>query len=150
MAKPHVHALSSAKRWGGSVADYIAVHEFLDSSKIAMADNRHRAATHNTWFLQYVLPRVFGHTITNSDGKEVSVADIGELHVLEDFGLRFIPSLQDYLQSMPLQPWMNNGRGEGPESVTATVAATAGFPHTPQHVVESDLSPPEATDERLS
>jgi hypothetical protein len=131
MAKPHVHAMSSVKRWGGCVADYIATHEFLDSSKIAMADNRHRAATHNTWFLQYVLPRVFGHTITNSDGKEVSVADIGELHVLEDFGLQFIPSLQDYLQLMPLQPWMNNGRGDGPESVSGSVSPRSGLPPHP-------------------
>jgi hypothetical protein len=98
------------------VSDYIDLHLFLDSSKQVIADNRHRAVTHTSWFIAAVLPRVFGNTITNSDGKVVSVADIGELHVMEDFGMRFIPTLQDYIHAIPMEPWMNNGRGEAPPS----------------------------------
>jgi hypothetical protein len=30
MAHPYHHALSSVKKWGGSVEDYLALHEFLD------------------------------------------------------------------------------------------------------------------------
>lgn len=86
----------------------------MDSSKAAMADNRHRALTHNAWFIGYVLERIFGTTITNSDGKKISVRDIGEQHVLEDFGGKFIPSAQDYLSEIEFQDWMQNGRGTPP------------------------------------
>ena len=30
---PYYHALSSVKKWGGDVADYIKIHEFFDASK---------------------------------------------------------------------------------------------------------------------
>jgi len=46
-------------------------------------------------------------TIVNSAGREVSVREIGEIHVLEDFGLKFIPTAQDYLENMVMQQWMN-------------------------------------------
>ena len=116
MAKPHVHAASSARKFGGVPADYEAIHEFLDSSKGTIADNRHRALTHTAWFLSQVLPRVFGNTFVNSGGRVVSVRDVGEQHVLEDFGGAFIPSAQDYLALVPLEPWMQNGRGPAPAS----------------------------------
>lgn len=80
----------------------------MDSSKAAFSDNRHRALTHNNWFL-FILERVFGHNIRNSDGKLISVRDIGEQHILEDFGGKYIPTVSDYLEGMEFQPWMNNG-----------------------------------------
>lgn len=116
MSKPHIHAESSAKKFGGKPSDYLAIHSLLDSSKSAMADNRHRAATHTAWFISTILERIFGVTITNSDGREVSVRDVGEQHVLEDFKGRFIPTLQDYLQEVPMRGWMNNGDGLPPSS----------------------------------
>lgn len=121
MAKPFIHAKSSAKRFGGKPEDYEPIHTFLDCSKGAIADNRHRALTHNSWFLANVLERVKFHnsgpetpdcrfpTIINSDGRAVSVRDIGEQHCLEDFGHKFIPSAQDYLQEMEYTTWMQNG-----------------------------------------
>lgn len=115
MAKPIVHARSSAKRFGGEPNDYIEIHDFMDSSKSAFPDNRHRALTHNSWFL-WILERVFGHEIVNSDDRKVSVRDIGEQHVLEDFGGKFIPTVADYLEGMEFQPWMNNGMKGKPSS----------------------------------
>lgn len=116
MAKPIVHAESSARRHGGRAEDYLQIHDFMDSSKGAIPDNRHRALTHNSWFLSNVLERVFGHVITNSDGKEVSVRAIGEQHVLEDYG-GVIPTAQDFLQEMEMTPWMSRGsRGPVPPS----------------------------------
>lgn len=108
--KPHIHAKSSAKKFGGSPKDYLEIHQLLDSSKIAFADNRHRALTHNSWFVNHILPKIFGDTIVNSEGTQVSVADIAERHILEDFGMQFIPSAQDYLESMEMLTWMN-GQG---------------------------------------
>jgi hypothetical protein len=114
MSKPYVHALNSAKRFGGTPENYIDIHNFLDSSKSAIADNRHRALTHTSWFLSTVLERVFGVTITNSNGKKVSVRDVGEQHILEDFGCKFIPTAQDFLQEMEFKDWMQNGHGHPP------------------------------------
>jgi len=116
MSKPYIHALSSARRFGGAPEDYIEIHNLMDSSKGAIADNRHRALTHTSWFLSVILEKVFGVTITNSAGRVVSVRDVGEQHVLEDFGGRFIPTAQDFLESMEFLDWMQNGRGSPPSS----------------------------------
>lgn len=118
MSKPWIHALSSAKRYGGIPEDYIEIHNLMDSSKATIADSRHRALTHNSWFIGVILERVFGVTLTNSDGKQISVRDVGEQHCLEDFGGRFIPSAQDYLQEIEFKEWMLRGKGHVPSSYT--------------------------------
>lgn len=107
--KPWIHAESSAKRFGGVPEDYLEIHNLMDSSKGAVPDNRHRVLTHNSWFLSTILERVFGVTITNSAGRKISVRDIGEQHILEDFRGRFIPTPQDYIEHMEIKDWMNNG-----------------------------------------
>lgn len=114
MSKPYIHALSSAKKHGGSPDDYIDIHNLMDSSKAAFADNRHRALTHNAWFIGYILEKIFGATRTNSAGRVYSVRDIGEEHVLEDFAGKFIPTVQDYFAEMSFQDWMQNGQGTPP------------------------------------
>lgn len=118
MAKPYIHAESSARKWGGKPEDYLAIHNFMDSSKAAFPDNRHRVLTHNSWFIgpDGPLERAFGPTILNSDGRQVSVRDIGEQHVLEDYGNKFIPSPQDFIEAMEFRPWMNNGLNDAPPS----------------------------------
>lgn len=110
MGKPHQHAISSAKKFGGKMEDYIEIHLLLDSSKMAFADNRHRTLTHNSWFVNHILPKVFGDTITNSENKLVSVIDVAEQHILEDFNYHFIPTAQDYLSQMTKSSWMH-GQG---------------------------------------
>ena len=116
MSKPFIHARSSARKFGGVPEDYMEIHVFMDSSKGTISDNRHRALTHNAWFIMNVLPRVFGHTFINSDGREISTRDIGEQHVAEDYGMKFIPTAQDFLQGIPHQPWMQNGKHGFPPS----------------------------------
>ena len=116
MSKPITHAESSARRHGGVADDYIDIHDFMDSSKQALGDNRHRALTHTTWFISNVIERVFGHQIVNSAGRKVSTRQIAEDHVLEDYGGRFIPTVQDFMADMPYAQWMNNGRGGVPPS----------------------------------
>ena len=116
MSKPWIHAVSSAKQFGGNPEDYIEIHNLMDSSKGTMADSRHRALTHNAWFVGTILEKIFGVTLKNSDGMTISVRDIGEQHVLEDFRNRFIPSAQDFLQEMEVKEWMVAGRGEPPPS----------------------------------
>lgn len=106
---PYLHAESSAKRFGGIPEDYLDIHELMDSTKASFPNNGHRVITHNSWFVVNILPKVFGHQRINSDGKKYSVKDVGEYHILEDFRNRFIPSIQDYLEHLDFQPWMNNG-----------------------------------------
>lgn len=101
--KPHVHAKNSARRWGGKPEDYQALHDWFDQTKAALPDMRHRAVLHSSFGI-FMLEQQFGVTITNSDGRKISVRDIGEDHVMEDLG--FIPTLERWLQHLPLETWM--------------------------------------------
>lgn len=109
MANPLIHSKSSVKRWGGKVEDYLPIHELLDSPKVTMNNNTSRMMTHNIWFCYHIIPKIFGYNITNSAGRSVDTVDIAMLHVSEDFRGKFIPTVQDYLKHMEVQPWMNNG-----------------------------------------
>lgn len=116
--KPIFHARSSVKDFGGVISDYIEIHEFLDSSKSALADNRHRCLTHNSWFISTIIPKIFGNSLVNSAGIEVSTREIAERHVLEDFKGKYIPTASDYLEHLEYQDWMQNGNNDSiPTSV---------------------------------
>lgn len=106
---PYIHAESSVKRFGGKPEDYLDIHELMDSSKAAYSTNAHRILTHNSWFVVIILPKIFGHVRINSEGKRYNVKDIGEYHILEDFRMRFIPTVQDYVEDMGCPDWVNNG-----------------------------------------
>jgi hypothetical protein len=105
MAKPYIHAKSSAKKFGGVPEDYLDIHQKMDSSKGQIADARHRMIFHSA-FGCFIIEDIFGVTRTNSEGKEYSVRDVAEQHIKEDLGM--IPSFQDYIQGgdMKIQPWM--------------------------------------------
>jgi hypothetical protein len=141
MAKAIVHAICSGKRYGGTPDMYLSLHETMDSSKEAIADNRHRILSHHMWFVKRVLQRIHGDffVVPTTDegfalaaeieqkkreiaelqermraeklGRVVSVAQIGEDHILEDYGGKFIPLAIDYVESgeMQLADWMQNG-----------------------------------------
>lgn len=57
------------------------------------------------WVLEVMVP-LFGDVIEVGDGKKVPVKDICEQHILEDFGMRFIPTVQDYMVEMDEANWM--------------------------------------------
>ena len=103
MAHAHHHAVSSARRFRGSPSDYLAIHEWIDNSKIAFSDHRHRALRHHS-FGVYACEEHFGKTITNSDGIKVPVRTIAEQHIIEDLG--FVPSVLDWLKSIDKEFWM--------------------------------------------
>jgi len=158
MAKSDKHAESSAKQYGGSSEDYLEIHEMMDSSKSAHADNRHRVIFHSA-FGAYLIQKMFGMDFDkmkqlqhkyqlpdefldelvelfkhnrqngvhwkNSDGKKVHVRDIAEQHILEDFRMRFIPSLSDYTNNMRLRGWMNNGMSDNLDNVKQTPSKKA-------------------------
>ena len=103
MANPYHHALSSVKKWGGTVEDFLPIHQWFDETKSMMPDFRHRAARHHAEGI-FLCERVFGVTLTLSSGKKVPTRWVGEQHVKESLG--HIPSLQDWLRCLRPEPWM--------------------------------------------
>lgn len=101
--KPLHHAAISVKKYGGHVDDYMPIHNFFDTSKSCMADVRHRAILHSSFGI-FLVEKVFGNYITNSDNKRVSVRDIAEDHVIQDMG--DIPSMNKWFTNMPIEDWM--------------------------------------------
>lgn len=101
--KPYIHAKSSAAKFGGIPEDYIEIHNFMDSSKAALPDARHRAILHSSFGI-FITEKVFGVTIKNSKGRDISVRDIAEQHVMEDLGT--IPTIEKWFNTMEIEPWM--------------------------------------------
>lgn len=124
MANAYIHSVSSAKKFGGTPDDYQKIHEKMDCSKAYISHNGHRALTHHTFWIHEVMIPIFGYTITNSQGKVVSVKDICEQHLLEDYCMKFIPTAQDYLENLTVQDWMHNGLKGRPSSTKSLLNNT--------------------------
>jgi hypothetical protein len=119
--KPFLHAKSSVHEWGGSPEDYLPIHDFIDSTKAAHPDMRHRTILHNA-FGCFLVEKVFGHNIVNSDGKQVSTRDIAERHIIEDLG--FIPTISDYLNLLPMPEWIG-GRPKRRQTIKLDGSSTS-------------------------
>ena len=102
--KPYLHGRIHAKKYGGTSEDYADIDDFIDSTKQAVPDVRHRAILHSA-FGCFLVERMFGRTRINSEGKEYSPRDVAEDHILQDLG--FIPTMEHYLSNMTFQPWMS-------------------------------------------
>lgn len=72
MAHPYHHALSSVRKWGGKVEDYLPIHNWFDESKAFLADFLHRALRHHAEGI-FLCEKIFGESITTSEGKVVPV-----------------------------------------------------------------------------
>lgn len=107
MTAPLYHAENSARKYGGKAEDYLEIHKWFDATKETFCDFRHRALRHHAQGI-FEAERVFGESITNSDGKKIPVRYIGEQHVKEDCGGR-IPSVADWFQNIKREPWMSRG-----------------------------------------
>lgn len=107
MAKPFIHAKSSVARFGGQRSDYQKLHDLMDETKASHASMRHRAIFHSSYGI-YLIEKILGLTIVNSDGVEVSTRDIAEWHVIEDLGK--IPSIDEWLSEMTEKSWMSGAK----------------------------------------
>lgn len=108
------HSRISVKRFGGEPSDYHAIHEFIDATKAHIGDVRHRALLHSSFGI-FLVERVFGRSITLSNGREIATREVAEQHVLDDLGR--IPSVQDWFKHMEIAQWMG-----GPVKRNKTVA----------------------------
>mgnify|MGYP000004706007 CR=1 FL=1 len=116
MANAFIHSKSSVKKFGGVIEDYLQIHIKMDCSKAYIPDNRHRILTHTSFWIHEVMIPIYGYMFKNSDGKDVSIKDVCEQHILEDFAMKFIPTPQDFIENMNFQDWMQNGLKGTPSS----------------------------------
>jgi len=115
MAHPYHHAISSVRRYGGTVEDYLALHSWFDESKLIIADFRHRALRHHAEGI-FMAEKIFGQTLTLSTGRIVPTRWIGEQHVREDLGR--IPSFADWVRAIRPELWMGRASTLNVEDVT--------------------------------
>ena len=127
MAHPYHHSLSSVKKWGGTVEDYLRIHAWFDESKKIIADFRHRALRHHAEGI-FMAETIFGSTITLSTGRVIPTRWIGEQHVREDLG--FIPSFADWAREIRRKRWM--GRTQLIDEGEAMCEELAKGPRTQQ------------------
>ncbi len=109
MSHPLHHAISSVKKYGGTIEDYLPIHNWFDETKAHYPDMRHRSLRHHAEGIFWA-EQQFGTYIVNSDGKMTPTRFIGEQHVMEDLG--WIPTIKDYLDKMEVTGWMYKP-GEG-------------------------------------
>ena len=76
--RPHQHAMSSAARFGGKWQDYLAVHEFIDSTKVCCSDPRHRMILHSVDLGSALVKIAFPDRFDTDD--------LVQQHVIEDLG----------------------------------------------------------------
>lgn len=105
MGDPLQHSKSSAKRFGGIAEDYLHIHTVMDSSKLFLADWRHRALLHNTFGI-HVFEQLIGSSFKRkSDGVDVCTRSVITQHIMEDLGA--VPTPGEFLREMPIKYWMS-------------------------------------------
>jgi hypothetical protein len=131
MGNVQFHSESSARRFGGVPEDYVAIHKFLDQSKLYIADWRHRALLHNTFGVA-LCEQFFGDLFKRaSDGGTVATRTIAEVHILEDMKAILTPA--DFLREMTIRTWMN-----GLTNVQKRAAQTFRIPDSAQVKTQND------------
>lgn len=133
--KPMLHAISSAKKFGGNYSDYLEIHDLMDSSKSAHASVKHRSIFHSA-FGVFIVEKIFGHCISVQKDSlpfyittEIAEKQIEIDRLLEEIerlkkpytkqvsvrdvaelhvieDLGTLPSLDDYLKCMTVETWM--------------------------------------------
>lgn len=98
---PTIQAQRSAEQFGGKPEAYLAVHTFLESSRLHLSDARHSVLLHTTLGVGTV-EEVFGLELQG-----VPTRLLAEAHIRADLG--FVPSVEEALDSLPLEPWLYRG-----------------------------------------
>jgi hypothetical protein len=99
--KPLQHAQISAKTYGGSWADYIEIHNFLDSSKATCAHFKHRFLLHHAEGIELGV-RIFSASFVNSENKLIETRRLLTEHLIEDVGR--VVSVEDWARDLLPDP----------------------------------------------
>ncbi len=118
--RPYQHAVSSAIALGGQWNEYLAIHEFIDSTKVACSDIRHRMILHSV---------DFGGTLAR-----MAFPDCGKVeqaviqHVVEDMGeARTLSGWLEHCRSSQLPRIYPGALPIDPERIIAGEAARFGY-----------------------
>ena len=98
MAHPYKHALSSVRKFGGKVEDYIEIHEWFDETKAWHGHSHHRLFRHHSEGI-FEAEKKFGPCFKNSDDKMVYTRYVGEQHVKEDCN-GYLPSAKEWIMAL--------------------------------------------------
>ena len=98
---PSVRMWKSTRLFGGFPETYLPIHTFLESSRFHLSDARHRVLLHTTLGVQTV-EEVFGLELEG-----IPTRLIAEAHIEADLG--FVPTVEEALDALPLEPWMYRG-----------------------------------------
>ena len=118
---PVHHALHSAHRWGGTIATYVPVHAWLDQSKAAWSDPRHRAFLHHRQGA--ILAALL--LLPTTEGPR-STREVAEDHIMEDLG--FLPDAKEWLVHLRPKSWMSHGAMTAEDHAQASARRWGGTP----------------------
>jgi len=107
MSHPVEHAKSSVRKWGGSVDDYLHIHEWFDETKAWYGHSKHRMFRHHSEGI-FECEKIFGVSFVNSNGKTVYTRYVGEQHVKEDC-FNYIPTAKEWIDNIAVSKppeWM--------------------------------------------
>lgn len=106
MAHPYHHSLSSVRKWGGTVEDYLAIHSWFDASKeisrlpasrVAAPCRGHLHGRNHLWSDHHT---VVGARDPDALGRRAA----------RHRGSGFIPSFADWVKAIRPEPWMGRTR----------------------------------------
>jgi hypothetical protein len=83
--KPLQHARITAHRYGGRWRDWIAIHDWIDRSKMIFSSMQHRMFLHSD-FGEWLSVRIHSEAIQTEDGAVISTRDLFRDHQVEDLG----------------------------------------------------------------
>jgi hypothetical protein len=105
--KPLQHARITAHRYGGEWQDWIAVHNWVDRSKMVFPSVQHRIFLHSD-FGEWLAEQVWGTSVQASDGTVVATRDLFRDHQTEDLGR--VVSLIEWLNEVDRPYWLRRQR----------------------------------------
>lgn len=100
--KPLQHARITAHRYGGQWQDWIALHDWIDRSKMIFPSMQHRMFLHSD-FGEWLTVQIHGESITAADGSVVVTRELFRDHQVEDVG-RVVP-LAEWLREIDAEYW---------------------------------------------
>lgn len=95
--KPLQHAQISQKTHGGKWEEYIALHNFLDSSKATCAHFKHRFMLHHIEGVELGV-KIFGQDLVNSANQTIGIRRVLTEHLIEDVGR--IVAVEDWARDL--------------------------------------------------
>ncbi len=100
--KPLQHARITAHRYGGRWQYWIAIHDWIDRSKMIFPSMQHRMFLHSD-FGEWLVVRIHGEAIRDEDGAVISTRDLFRDHQVEDLGR--VVTLGEWLREIDVGYW---------------------------------------------